>query len=97
MEPIRKKPARVAPFPPPGYVKAQPVTPWDDWWTLQPLLQTEDPWDLIFFNFKTYSSKNQGSPIWYSQRKITLYIGNGSNASTFYNDRDPWQRNSFLI
>ena len=67
MEPIRKRPARVAPFPPPGYVKAQPVTPWDDWWTLQPLLQTEDPWDLIFFNFKTYDPDEVN---WYLYEKV---------------------------
>jgi hypothetical protein len=55
MEPKRKRPAVVAPFPPAE--PANPVIvvyPRDNWWTLQSLLQTEDPWDLIYFNFRTY-------------------------------------------
>ena len=54
MPPYCKKPTMVAPFPPGEYVKKQPVTPWDDWWTLSAFLNTEDPWDFIYFNFHTY-------------------------------------------
>ncbi len=67
MAPYRKKPAVVAPFPPLGYVKKQPVTPWDDWWTLRPFLKTEDPWDLIFFNFHTYDPDEVN---WYLYEKV---------------------------
>ena len=67
IEPTRKKPAVVAPFPPIGYVKKQPVTPWDDWWTLQHLLQTEDPWDLIYYNFQTYDPDEVN---WYLYEKV---------------------------
>jgi hypothetical protein len=67
MEPYRKRPEVVAPFPPVGFVKKQTVTPWDNWWTLTKFLDTEDPWDLIYFNFQTYDPDEVN---WYLYEKV---------------------------
>ena len=43
------------PWPPTDdLLKVQPVTGWDDWWSLQTFFKRCDPWDIIYYNFATY-------------------------------------------
>jgi hypothetical protein len=88
MAPYRKKPAVVAPFPPVGYVKKQPVTPWDDWWTLRTFLHTEDPWDLIFFNFQTYDPDEVN---WYLYEKVGCRGTSLSGRNYRFDSGDPYR------
>jgi hypothetical protein len=57
MAPNVKRPATLrSPWPPvDDLLKAQPVLGWDDWWSLQTFFKRCDPWDIIYYNFATYS------------------------------------------
>lgn len=88
MAPYRKKPTVVAPFPPVGYVKKQTVTPWDNWWTLRTFLNTEDPWDLIFFNFQTYDPDEVN---WYLYEKVGCRGTSPSGRNYRFDSGDPYR------
>lgn len=57
MEPRVKHPARLrSPWPPTDALQPQPVTPWDDWWSLQTHFKRDEVWDIIYYNFETYDT-----------------------------------------
>jgi len=57
MAPNIKKPRSLhTPWPPTDHLlTAQPVTGWDDWWSLQRSFKRCDAWDIIYYNFGTYN------------------------------------------
>lgn len=63
-----RKPSIPASFPPADYVEARPVTAEDDWWKLQNEFGLADPWDLIWYNFRTRDPKEVN---WYME----TYLG----------------------
>lgn len=69
MAPNVKRPRTLrAPWPPTDHLlKVQPVTGWDDWSSLQTLFNRCDVWDIIFYNFATYSPEEVN---WYLQEWI---------------------------
>jgi hypothetical protein len=94
MAPYRKQPDVVAPYPPAGYIKKQPVGPADNWWSLQPLLQTEDPWDLIYFNFRTY---NPDEVNWYLYEKVGCRGATANGLNYRFDSGDPTKQLAIYI
>jgi hypothetical protein len=69
MTPNVKKPRTLSnPWPPTDHLlKAQTVTGWDDWWSLQRLFKRCDAWDIIYYNFATYDPEEVN---WYLRERI---------------------------
>jgi len=50
-----KRPAKPrTPWPPTDAKTSQPVTSWDDWWSLGQHFKRGDVWDIIYYNCETY-------------------------------------------
>jgi hypothetical protein len=75
------------PWPPKDYMEIKTVSSADNWWTLQAeYFPRRDPWDIIFYNFKTRSSDEVN---WYLHEKLGCTLVTNDRANFRFGFGDP--------